>query len=368
MSDYVKYSIPMEVGNLWFKLNYVAGFETRLVGGAVRDLVMGHTPKDYDFCTTATPDQMVAFAEQYGYRIEPTGMQHGTVSFIIDGVAYEFTTLRVDTDCDGRHATVEFTTDFEADAARRDFTFNAMSADIDGAVWDYFGGMEDAKNKVVRFVGSADERIAEDYLRVLRFFRFAARYDAIMDEDALTVMRRAGVHSGLGEVSRERIWAEVSKIAVSPAREAAVAAMVSTGVATAIGLEPNIFAGMCVQNAKNAPSFMAGFCGIDPVQFGRDWKMSNDDGALMTFVHDHSQLSNKFVAGMRLDGVKKDWVVSACEVHAPELVEFARSDFPTFPMSGKDLLEEGFQPGPAMGHELSRRRKVWKDSILKEVP
>jgi hypothetical protein len=366
MKKHIAYVVSETVGHLWAEMNR-AGFQTRLVGGAVRDLVMGHEPKDYDFCTTATPEQMIAFAEQYDYRIEPTGLQHGTVSFIVDGVAYEFTTLRIDTDCDGRHASVQFTTDFEADAARRDFTFNAMSCDINGKVYDYFGGWEDAKTKTVRFVGNAADRIAEDYLRVLRFFRFAARYGANMDIAALDIMCFPEVHGGLKHVSRERIWAEVSKMVTYQDRNNALGSMFMTGVARAIGMVSNQFSVACLHNAKTAPAFMAGFCGQDPIAFGREWKMSVAEIQEMEFVFRNSDMTVRNILRMRLNGVPENLVVSACQVHTPSSMVFATGEFPKFPVTGSDLMQEGFKPGPAMGQELAKRKAAWVESQVAKM-
>lgn len=366
MSKQVNIPVSFEVFTLWSRMN--ERYETRVVGGAVRDAVMGAAPKDIDFCTTATPDQMIEFAADYGYRVEPTGMQHGTVSFIVGGEAYEFTTLRVDNDCDGRHATVQFTTDFEADAARRDFTFNAMSADINGNVYDYFGGWYDAKIKIVRFVGNCADRIAEDYLRVLRFFRFAARYDVMMDWKAIEIMCFPEVHEGLGRISRERIWAEMSKIASYgfEARTQVMTKMRLTGVTEAIGMEPNRFAFDCIQNAKTPAAFMAGFCGFSPETFGRSWKMSVDEIKEMSFVYNagvSGPMTSQSVMFSRLMGVDKSHMTSACEVHAPELVAFATPDYPSFPLTGTDLMEEGFAPGRALGEELARRKQAWAEAL-----
>ena len=358
--------LPSSILNLWHVMN--CEYETRLVGGAVRDMVLGVKPKDYDFCTVATPEQMIAFAEEYGYRVEPTGLQHGTVSFILDDEAYEFTTLRVDTDCDGRHATVEFTTSFKDDAARRDFTINAMSADVRGTVYDYFGGLEDLTGEFVtiRFVGNAEDRIREDYLRVLRFFRFAARFDAGMDWSALKFMCTDEVHEGLKKVSRERIWAEVSKLAVAPAREAAITQMVLTGVFNAIGMRHNSMTAVCMANAKDAPTFMAGFCGDrGPEGFGMFWKMSNEEIEKMAHVYRTAPFwgTREMVSDI-LDDTRADFVRACAHVWFPGLSDgdFAEIyvSVPKFMVKGRDLIAEGFSPGPELGKELKRRRAEWK--------
>ena len=139
--------------------------EIRIVGGAVRDILLGKTPKDIDLATDAPPDQMMALFKSAGIKYIPTGLQHGTVSAVIGDEVIELTTLRIDTNQDGRHADVEFTKDWREDAKRRDLTFNAMNIDMDGTLHDYFNGVEDLKNGISRFVGDPDTRLKEDYLR-----------------------------------------------------------------------------------------------------------------------------------------------------------------------------------------------------------
>ena len=191
------------------------GQETRVVGGAVRDLALGLRPSDFDLATTAAPAETMRRAMAAGFKVAPTGLAHGTVSLIMDGRAIETTTLREDVETDGRHAKVAFGLDFFADARRRDFTINALSLAADGRIFDPVGGLDDLVAGRVRFIGDADERIREDYLRILRFFRFSARFAAgALDQDGLdaAVRRRAE----LGRLSRERVRVEVLKLLVAP--------------------------------------------------------------------------------------------------------------------------------------------------------
>lgn len=189
------------------------GREVRLVGGAVRDIAMGKTPKDWDMATNALPERTLAILEEIGKPFDLSN-GHGTVSIILDGETYEITTLRVDAETDGRHAKVKFVDDFKLDAARRDFTINAMSMNIlTLEPFDYFNGLEDIENQVIRFVGNPAERMVEDYLRILRFFRFAARYNWKMDLEALEEI--ANHATGLRQISGERIWMEVKQIMVT---------------------------------------------------------------------------------------------------------------------------------------------------------
>lgn len=187
------------------------GDNARLVGGCVRDIVMGRTPKDYDFATTLTPQEMEAL--KCPYRIIPIGKKHGTMTFVVDGTNVEITTLRVDSSCDGRHANVEFVTDWELDAARRDFTMNAMYIDRNGTLYDYFGGQEDIRLGVIRFVGDASQRLIEDGLRWFRCWRFAIRFDmGMIAWQASDNEIAAKVEASIKNISRERLWSEVKQM------------------------------------------------------------------------------------------------------------------------------------------------------------
>jgi poly(A) polymerase len=192
-----------------------AGEETRLIGGAVRDLALGERAVDFDLTTTATTDVVVRRARGAGFKVALTGVSHGTVTIVVDGCPLETTTLREDVETDGRWATVAFGRDFVADARRRDFTINALSLSADGTVHDYVGGLEDLGARRVRFIGEADARIREDYLRILRFFRFSARFAASgLDPEGLSAAIRA--RDGLALLSRERVRAEFLKLLAAP--------------------------------------------------------------------------------------------------------------------------------------------------------
>ncbi len=207
-----------------------AGGAVRFVGGCVRDAVLGRDPDgDVDIATTLPPDRASAALQAAGVRVVPTGIDHGTVTAIAGGAHYEVTTLREDVRTDGRRAEVAFTDDWRADAARRDFTINAMSMTEAGEVHDYFGGLGDLAAGRVRFVGDAETRIREDVLRVLRFFRFHARYGrGAPDAAALAAAERlAGLVPGL---SGERVWAELGRILTGPGPDAALGLMTGAGV------------------------------------------------------------------------------------------------------------------------------------------
>jgi poly(A) polymerase len=205
------------------------GEETRLVGGAVRDLALGAAVGDFDLATTALPEVVMKRARAAGFGVAPTGLAHGTVTVIVEGRPIEATTLRRDVDTDGRHAKVAFGRDFRDDARRRDFTINALSLTPDGIVHDYVGGLADLAAHRVRFIGEAPQRIREDYLRILRFFRFSARYsDGGLDPPGFAAAI-AG-RDGLAILSRERVRAELMKLFVAPRASQVLAAICEAGL------------------------------------------------------------------------------------------------------------------------------------------
>ncbi len=205
------------------------GEETRLVGGAVRYLALGEAVGDFDLATTALPQVVMKRARAAGFRVAPTGLAHGTVTVIVEGRPIEATTLRRDVDTDGRHAKVAFGRDFRDDALRRDFTINALSLTPDGVVHDYVGGLIDLAARRVRFIGEARQRIREDYLRILRFFRFSARYgDGRLDRAGFEAA--IAERDGLAILSRERVRAELMKLFAAPRAPQVLAAICEAGL------------------------------------------------------------------------------------------------------------------------------------------
>jgi tRNA nucleotidyltransferase/poly(A) polymerase len=195
------------------------GEDARIAGGAVRNTLLGQPVADIDIATTTVPDETVRRAESVGFHTVPTGIEHGTVTVIAGGRAYEVTTLRADVDTDGRRAKVVFGRDWKSDAERRDFTINALYAKADGTVVDLVGGQADLDSRTLRFIGDAEQRIREDYLRILRFFRFFAWYGHGRP-DAEGVKASARLKEGLDQLSAERVWSELKKLlgAADPSR------------------------------------------------------------------------------------------------------------------------------------------------------
>ncbi|MGA1761162.1 MAG: CCA tRNA nucleotidyltransferase, partial [Paracoccaceae bacterium] len=211
------------------------GFAAYFVGGCVRNDLLGAPISDLDISTDARPEIVMDLAQAAGIRAVATGIDHGTVTLVIDGRPFEITTFRNDVETDGRHAKVRFSTNIADDAARRDFTMNALYADAAGNIIDPLGGLGDLRARHLRFVGIPQDRIREDYLRILRFFRFTAYYgdpDLGFDADALDAIARN--LDGLPKLSRERVGSEMTKLlsALDPAP--AVAAMRACGVLTAL--------------------------------------------------------------------------------------------------------------------------------------
>lgn len=258
------------------------GDRAYLVGGAVRNALLGQPIEDIDIATDATPDRTVALARAAGLRAVPTGIDHGTVTLIADGCGFEVTTFRRDVQTDGRHAVVAFSTDLAQDAARRDFTMNALYADRDGLVIDPMGGLSDLAARRLRFVGDPDARITEDYLRILRFFRFFARYGHQADPAAVAAC--ATHRDGLSRIARERIGAELKKLLAAPDPGHSVALMARTGVLGTLlpGATPDLLHALLA--AEPAPGGwlrrLAALCPAMP-----DLRLSRADQRALTALH-----------------------------------------------------------------------------------
>src|SRR6202043_3002144 len=205
------------------------GEQARVVGGAVRNALLKIPTGDIDIATTALPDEVIRRARAAGIKSVPTGIEHGTVTLVVDGQPFEVTTLREDIETFGRKAKVAFGRDWARDAERRDFTINGMSVDVNGVVHDYVGGLDDIAAKRVRFIGDPDRRIVEDYLRILRFFRIHAAYGAgEPDRDGYLACIR--LRAGLATLSAERVRMEMLKLVIADGAAGAVAAMADGGL------------------------------------------------------------------------------------------------------------------------------------------
>ena len=347
------------------------GKDLRAVGGAVRDTLAGSVIKDVDLCTDATPDEQIKIYEELGLRFIPTGLEHGTVSVVLDGEVHEITSLRVDVETDGRHAKVEFTSDWEADLGRRDLTINAMALTFDGVLIDPFGGAADLANGVVRFVGNADARIKEDYLRILRWFRFMARFGDLSKVDAYTFHCIRQNADGLRRISRERVWSEISRIVAHENGPELMTVLFEMGIAQHIDMHPFRDPGaiQCLRDAQqvtNAPELLLaawlGWSVPNVSNIARNWKWSGAEAAHAVWMANNFGQSKDLRRLIAIENTNRDWVVELAALEQRDGWEqnaLAFWEFAPFPVNGNDLIEAGIKPGLAMGVMLRELKEAW---------
>lgn len=370
------------------------GGEARIVGGAVRNTLMGRPVTDIDIATTVLPDEVLARAASANLGAIPTGLSHGTVTIVAGHRNFEITTLRRDVMTDGRHACVAFTEDWSSDAHRRDFTINALYCDALGLLYDPTSGLDDLAAHRVRFIGRAEDRIAEDYLRILRFYRFTADYaDGAIDREGHEAC--AVMQEGLDLISAERIRSELLKLIVAPHAPIVISEMDEAGLLTRIlgapadvvafarlaalekefALSPdplrrlNALAAQApgsdlhdrlrLSNAEAArlspidfadPAFGAGATDDEAKRFiyrhGRDAFL---DGLLIAWARDCASAARPPARRQRLDMASK-WIA------------------PVFPVGGKDILALGIPPGPQLGSILDALENWWIESNFPTDP
>ena len=365
------------------------GEEARVVGGAVRNAALGLPPGDIDIATTAVPDVVTARARAARLRPVPTGIAHGTVTVVAGGLPLEVTTLREDVETDGRHATVVFGRDFVADAHRRDFTVNALSVDRYGRVHDSVGGLADLANGVVRFIGDPATRIREDYLRILRFFRFSASY-ATGQLDPAGFAATVSEADGLSLLSRERVRAELLKLLAATDAVAVVAAMDKVGMAErVIGLpchSARFGRYRSIAAASGAPpdpilGLAALALGVEgDAQALRDaLRLSNEElnrlarlASCLAKVrsatkppdaHAISALLFDQGRGSTLDALSLWQAESEAEPDDAGWQAAARfaaiAVVPTLPITGTDVMARGISKGPLVGRSLKAFQALW---------
>ncbi|XP_058259900.1 CCA tRNA nucleotidyltransferase 1, mitochondrial [Hemibagrus wyckioides] len=362
-------------------------FELRIAGGAVRDLLSGKQPEDVDFATTATPEEMKHMFQAAGIRmINNKGEKHGTITARLNNQNFEVTTLRVDVQTDGRHAEVEFTTDWQKDAERRDLTINSMFLGLDGTLYDYFQGYEDLQNRTVRFVGNSALRIQEDYLRILRYFRFYGRVAAEPgqhDMDTLEAIRDNG--RGLGGISGERIWVELKKMLVGNHAAHLLELIYELRLTQYIGLPADVSMEEMKQvyqrTEGSSPKPMTVLSAVlrgaeDVEKLDLRLKISREEKTLGLFLVKHRR---DLVKGHdENDGLKTftDFIIDSREPDAQSkvlellkyqgerklLAELSRWSIPRFPVSGHDLRRLGITSGKEIGTTLQELRDIWKKS------
>jgi poly(A) polymerase len=339
--------------------------EARVVGGAVRDALADRPVADIDLATPRSPEDVIQALTEAGIRTVPTGIAHGTVTAVVQGRGFEVTTLRRDVETDGRHAVVAFTDDWREDAARRDFTINAMSMTRDGSVHDYFGGTADLAAGRLRFVGDPATRIAEDYLRILRFFRFYARYAAEPPDTATEAALRGGV-VGIQRLSVERVWQELRLILATPDPLDAVGLMDRLSIWQAVMPEAT-----AIHRLKDLPPDpilrLAAMLTGDALSLAVRLKFSNEDrDRLLRLISTPSMSACADDATLRrllADHQKPDLIDRLLlDKRDPALrARLETMDQPIFPLEGRDVLVQGQPPGPAVGAVLRAVRQWWLD-------
>jgi poly(A) polymerase/tRNA nucleotidyltransferase (CCA-adding enzyme) len=347
----------------------------RVVGGAVRDALAGLPVADIDLATPEPPDATMAALQQARLKVVPTGLAHGTVTAICAGRPFEVTTLRRDVTTDGRHATVAWTDDWQQDAARRDFSINALSLDRTGQVFDYFHGQQDLAAGLVRFVGDPATRIAEDFLRILRFFRFAARYGRGAPDAAAVAAIRAAV-PGLAILSAERVWHELKRILASPDPTGSVGLMAELGVLPAVlpeGADPARLAALLATGAPADPLLrVAALLTGDVADFAARLKLSTAENARLTALRDgpvpqpgqdDNALRRLLAAEESAPLIDRTWLAGgtgpAWDALRDRLGAIPR---PVFPLEGRDALALGARTGPLVGEALRRTRAWWMET------
>ncbi|MFD1796715.1 CCA tRNA nucleotidyltransferase [Paracoccus aurantiacus] len=340
-----------------------AGHQALIVGGAVRNAVLGQSVDDVDISTDALPEQVVRLAHAAGMKTVPTGIEHGTVTVIADGTPFEITTFRRDVETDGRNATVAFSDRIEDDAARRDFTMNALYATVSGEVLDPVGGWADLRRRELRFVGDPTARIREDYLRILRFFRFLAWYahkTAPGTVEAITAEK-----AGLSRVSAERIGAEMRKLLAAPDPAMSMGLMQETGVLSQIlddadtaplaalvaeEKERNIAPDWLRRLSLIAPETGADRLRLSRVEIGRLESLRRAAGLPPTeasFRHGPDIARDAGLIRLaRGDALPPDWLDQIDQAaHTP------------LPVSASDLMPD--LTGPALGRGLKAAENLW---------
>ncbi len=337
----------------------------RVVGGAVRDALAQRPVADIDLASPLTPRAVTDALTAAGVRVVPTGLAHGTITAVAHGRGFEITTLRQDIETDGRHAVVAFTADWQADASRRDFTINAMSMARDGTVFDYFDGIGDLTAGRLRFVGDPAKRIAEDCLRILRFFRFYARYASILPDPATTAALTKGI-PGLARLSAERVWHEIRLILAIPDPSQAINLMRRLGIWQAV--MPEAPATDRLASLPADPVLrVAAMLRADPLALSARLKLSNTDrDRLLRIaatpsippVADDAMLRRLLADHARPDLIDRAWLDGGNHGLRQRL---ATMPAPVFPLEGRDALAMGTPPGPAVGALLRAVRQWWLD-------
>ena len=364
------------------------GCEVRVVGGAVRNALMGVPVSDIDCATSADPTQVVKWARERNIRVLPTGIDHGTVTVLIDQTPFEVTTLRTDVETDGRHAQVAFGGDWANDAKRRDFTMNALYLDGDGRLYDPAGrGVADARVRCVRFIGDANKRIEEDYLRVLRFFRFYAHYGKHFNDQDYHACISA--QKQLRSLSGERVGTEMVKLLQGDFAYEALSLMHDGGMLGEIlrcvphmGRFHRLAALLADMNRKPSVALLLATLCVEVEEDGRRLakvlrlpnrvrdhmirlvnslppiqSMSEDILQQLAYLHGKDVACELAIMALVKRQISADLTALSMMMHNLDLWQP-----PIFPINGRDLISRGVKPGPELGGCLSDMEKIWVES------
>lgn len=361
------------------------GEEARVVGGAVRNALLGEPIAEFDLATTAVPQEVIRRTAAAGFKPVPTGIEHGTVTVVIDGRPFEVTTLRQDVETFGRHANVRFGRDWKTDAERRDFTMNALSASADGTVHDPVGGLSDLRARRVRFIGDAKQRIEEDYLRILRFFRFHAAYGS-GSPDPAGLAACIAARGGLEQLSRERVRMELLKLLLARHATAALSLMVESGLlVTVLAGVPDLagFENMAkveaVAGVQADPVQRLGALGVrvteDAERLWQRLRLSNLEHERLQSMGDawwrvspgHEKDGRALLYRLGpvrfVDRVLLAWARSPLTLQNPAWRALAalpeRWTAPVFPLKAADFMARGLPQGPALGAALRAAEEAW---------
>lgn len=344
-----------------------AGHQVFFVGGCVRNDLLGAPISDLDLSTDARPKQVMQIAEAAGLRAVPTGIDHGTVTVVADGQGLEVTTFRKDVETDGRRAVVAFSDRLEDDAHRRDFTMNALYATPEGQIVDPLGGLADLNARRVRFIDDPGDRIREDYLRILRFFRFHAWYgdpSGGMDGDALAGV--AANLAGLETLSRERVGAEMLKLLAAPDPSAAVGTMVEVGVLGAVlpGAEARALPVLVDLEGQRLPDPLRRLAVLGGVDVADRLRLSKRDRKRLEFLREAmgtldgaGELAYRHGADLAADVVLLRAAQMGHPIDAAVWAEIEKGAQAVFPVQPADLMAT--HTGPALGAALRRLERRW---------
>ena len=350
-----------------------AGHQAYAVGGCARNSLLGVPVADVDIATSALPEEVVQLAEAAGLKPVPTGLEHGTITVVSNGEPHEVTTFRKDVDTDGRRAVVAFSDNISDDAVRRDFTVNALYVEADGTLHDPLGGLPDIKAKRIRFIEDAAQRIEEDYLRILRFFRFTAWYgDPAMGMDAEGLAACATHVDGISELSKERLGAEMKKLLAAPDPAPALAAMAACGVLAQIlpGADPQYIAPLVhlEQSANIPPSWQRRMVAMGGESHAKRLRLSNAEGRNIRLTQSAMQsgdtagvLAYKFGAEAALDAKLIEAATLSSTLPNTLNHDITAGAAAEFPLRGADLIAS-LGSGPELGAELKRLESLWIES------